>query len=205
MKNLKRNLSAIHQVTTPQVVMMNQVTKKKIPCVILSWYWRFFSWNICDVTVGAQELSRWQCDWNYLLWERTWDNVEFDEKVQCLGKESGKELGEKYNVRGKNLYFIWPPRAHIVVIDDLPVSKCLRSLPHPMIDRRGTVVIYHIKQFNKIPLIQIFFIQNFIFTFFHNFLRFSLIILFSRRHNYWDNGIITLERNLDANNINFLN
>ena len=204
MKNLTRNLSTIHQVTTPQVVM-NQVKKKKIPCVILSWYWQFISWNICDVTVGSQELLRWQCDWNYLLWERIWDNVEFDEKVQCLGKESGKELGKKYNVRGKSLYFIWPPRAHIVVIDDLPVSKCLRSLPHPMIDRHGTVVIwYQTIQPNSVDP-NLFWQCDFIFTFVPNFLRFSPIILFSRRHNYWDNRIITLERNLDANNINFLN
>ena len=34
-KNLTRNLSTIHQLTTPQVVMMNQVMKEKIPCVIL--------------------------------------------------------------------------------------------------------------------------------------------------------------------------
>ena len=34
-------------------------------------------------------------------------------------------LMKKYNVRGKNLYFIYPLRAYIVVVDDLPVSKCL--------------------------------------------------------------------------------
>ena len=58
-------------------------------------------------------------------------------------------LMKKYNVWGNNPYFIWPPRSHIVVIDDRPVSK---FLSHSMIDRSGTTVIYDVKLFNEIPL-----------------------------------------------------
>ena len=34
-KNLTRNLRTIHQMTTPQAKMMNQVMTKKMSCVIL--------------------------------------------------------------------------------------------------------------------------------------------------------------------------
>ena len=60
-------------------------------------------------------------------------------------------LMKKYFVRGKKLQFVWPPRAHTVVIDDLETSRCLRSLPDPSIDRRGTTE-FNISVFGKVQL-----------------------------------------------------
>ena len=65
-------------------------------------------------------------------------------------------LMKKYSVRGNRITFNWPVVPHIVVIDDLPTSCCLRSIPVPIIDRRGTTVIYEIKNFSKIPINNIF-------------------------------------------------
>ena len=102
-----------------------------------------------DLSCGRYVLYQWE------------DKSYYVSNVTGITSSEGKSeitltLMKKYNVQGKKVYFIWPPRTHIVVIDDLPVSKCLQSLPHPMIDRRGSTVIYDAKQFNKIPLTYIF-------------------------------------------------
>ena len=150
---------------------------------MLSWYWQFISWNIEDKRYYVGNMT---------------DITSYKRESEIT-----LNLMKKHNVRGKNLYFIYPLRAYIVVVDDLPVSKCLWTLSHL---RRDTTVIYHIKQFNQIPLTHIFWQCDFIFfIFFHYLPHFSPKILFSQGHNYWDNGIITSERNSDANNINFLN
>ena len=78
---------------------------------MLSWYWQFISWNIEDKRYYVGNLT---------------DITSYKRESEIT-----LNLMKKYNVRGKNLYFIYPLRAYIVVVDDLPVSKCLWTLSHP--------------------------------------------------------------------------
>ena len=72
---------------------------------MLSWYWQFISWNIEDKRYYVRNLT-----------DITSNKTESKITLNLI---------KKYNVWGKNLYFIYPLRAYIVVVDDVPVSKCL--------------------------------------------------------------------------------
>ena len=47
--------------------------------------------------------------------------------------------------------FVCQTEDHFVVFDDLAKSKCLTSLPQPILDRRGSSVIFNSKMFKNVP------------------------------------------------------
>ena len=59
-------------------------------------------------------------------------------------------LLKRYISRMGKIHFVVNP-GDTVVVDDLNTSLCLTSLPDPMVDRRGTTIIYSEKVF-KPPL-----------------------------------------------------
>lgn len=98
-----------------------------------------------DMFNGRYVLYRWSKKEYYI--GTVTDITAKDEKFEVT-----VSLMKKYSVRGNRVTFNWPAIPHIVVIDDLPTSCCLRSIPVPIIDRRGTSAIYEVKNFGKIPL-----------------------------------------------------
>ena len=74
--------------------------------------------GIDDLSNGTFVLYQWE-DKSYYVGNVT--DITSSERES----EITLNLIKKYNVWGKLLYFIWPLRAHIVLIDDFPVSKCL--------------------------------------------------------------------------------
>ncbi len=94
-----------------------------------------------DVFNGRFVLYRWSVKEYYIgtVTDITINDVKYEITVSLM---------KKYSVRGNRVTFNWPTVPHIVVIDDFT----LRSIPVPIIDRRGTSAIYDIKNFNKIPI-----------------------------------------------------
>ena len=60
-------------------------------------------------------------------------------------------LMKLYTMYDNKVTYVWQTEDHLVVIDDLAKSKCLTSLPQPMLDRRGSLVIFNLKVFKNVP------------------------------------------------------
>ena len=102
--------------------------------------------SIEDVFNGRYVLYQWSAKENYIgtVTDITSNDAKYEITVSLM---------KRYTVRGNRITFNWPTIPHVVVIDDLPTSCCLRSIPVPLTDRRGTTAIYNIKSFNqKIPI-----------------------------------------------------
>ena len=101
--------------------------------------------SVQDVFNGRYVLYRWSAKEYYIgtVTDITSDGDKHEITVSLM---------KKYSIRGNRITFNWPTVPHVVVIDDLPTSCCLRSIPTPLINRHCTTTIYDINNFNKIPL-----------------------------------------------------
>ena len=108
--------------------------------------------SVDELTLNQFVLYKWKDGEHYVgtVDDVQLTQIEEEEKEQNSKVSVG--LMKKYFVRGRKAHFLWPTQPHSVEIDDLERSKCLRSLPEPTVDRRGTTVILDISAFGKIAL-----------------------------------------------------
>ena len=106
-----------------------------------------------DVTfqvLQLAELSQGQ----YVLY-RWVNNTYYVGAITDLSKDGDKteislSLMKKHATREDRIIFSWPHSPHMVVIDDLPASKCLYWLPDPIIGRRGSSIDFKLRVFGTI-------------------------------------------------------
>ena len=70
--------------------------------------------------------------------------VEVADKVTLKG-------ARKYGIRNGKITFVWPLIHDVFTVDKLTSENAI-ALPDPVVDRRGTSLIFKSKAFGKVPL-----------------------------------------------------
>ena len=100
----------------------------------------FQSSNIDDLTQGR-----------YVLFKFTDQKFYVSSIIGTINGCVMLKTARKYGVNGNKITFVWPTYDDIVDVEKLSDS-CLKALPNPATDRRGSSLIFNIKVFGEVSL-----------------------------------------------------